>query len=400
LDKDPMSEAPPPKTYFDWMDTLRGFGIVLVIFGHQKPGPWVTDYLQAVMLAVFIFASGFLFSGKKYPSSGDYLKRRARSLLIPYLWFVLFSFLFWMLYFGGLKSLDGVVDSSILPSTDNLQTMRDVMGLPKPGIGLALAAFLLPALYGAASVMWFNLPLWFFPGLFVIDALFFWLHKRSRSDLVLLAWLVGFSVLGYLVGRAPIRLPWNVDTACSVVLYYGLGYLVRKRYREGWSLPIVVKILVAAAALALSIFIISYNPGTHPSFNQQGDYFLYHLGALTSILFFLLAAQVLSELRRVPAAVGRPLRAVLAAIPKTFDYIGRNAVVYIGAQVMTMAFFMTFNRFVFGIQAKEKLPSTPWALYYGIGAMVLIVPLAYVVNRWAPWILGRKKASRRSAGTS
>ena len=396
-----MNQTTAPKTYFDWMDTLRGFGIVLVVFGHQKPGPDVTNFLQAVMLAVFIFASGFLFSGSKYPDTKVYLKKRARLLLIPYLWFTLLSFLFWIFYVGGMKLLvDGALGSEMLAGVDEttaLGALSDAAGRAKPGIGVVLAVFILPMIYGSASFLWFNIPLWFFPGLFVIDALFYWLHKRCRTDLTLLAVLIALSMVGFGMGRVSMHLPWNVDTAFSIVVYYGLGYLFRKRYGEGWPLPLWAKGLVAAVLLAVGMFVIVYNPGTHPSFNQQGNYWLYHLGAMTTILSFMLIAQLMVKLKRpadVPpprTALGRAVSKSLGAIPRVFDYVGNNAVVYIGAQVMTMGVFMTFNRFAFGILAKEKLPSTPWALYYGVGAIILLVPLAYVTDRWAPFILGRKR---------
>lgn len=395
-----MSQTTAPKTYFDWMDTLRGFGIVVVISGHQKPGPDVMNFLQAVMLAVFIFASGFLFSGAKYPDTKVYLKKRARLLLIPYLWFTLLSFLFWVFYAGGMKLLLGAAGPEMLAGVDGtaaLAALADATGGARPGVGVALAAFILPMIYGSASFLWFNIPLWFFPGLFVIDALFFWLHKRCRTDLTLLAVLIALSMVGFWMGLASMRLPWNVDTALSVVLYYGLGYLFRKRYGEGWPLPLWAKGLVAAVLLAAAIFVISHNPGTHPSFNQQGNYWLYHLGAITAILSFMLIAQLMVKLKRpadappLRTALGRAVSKSLGAIPKAFDYVGNNAVVYIGAQVMAMGFFMTFNRFAFGVLAKEKLPSTPWALYYGVSAIILLVPVAYAIDRWAPFILGRKR---------
>ncbi|MDP8225085.1 MAG: acyltransferase family protein [Candidatus Lernaella stagnicola] len=401
-----MSRTTPPKTYYAWMDTLRGFAIVLVICGHQKPGLELTNYLQAVMLAIFIFASGFLFSGDRYPTAGAYFKKRARVLLIPYLWFTLFSFIFWIVYVGGFKALGSALGPEMLPNVDQAITLegaRGIAGQAKPGIGIVLAAFVLPMLYGSSSLMWYNIPLWFFPGLFVIDGIFYWLQKNSGSDRSLLIWLIVFSVFGYLMGRAGLRLPWNIDTAFSVVFYYGLGYLFRKRYGEGWPMPVAVKALVTVLALAVSIVVIHLNFGSHPSFNQLGKYFLYHLGAIASVIAFMLTAQMLVKLK-TPAdaapslsAIRRWWRRALDAIPRMFDFIGNNAVVYVGAQVMTMGLFMTFNRFALGILPKEKLPSTPWAMYFGLGAMILLVPVAYAVNRWMPFILGRKKAKPKAA---
>jgi acyltransferase len=388
-----MTETKTPKTYFPWMNTLRGLGIVLVIFGHQKPSPEVLNYLQSVMLSLFIFSSGFLFSGDRHPSAGVYFRKRARGLLIPYAWFTLLSLLFWVLFSGGVKALigvEGVPDAAGALALQNAEAFTTSSGQLRPVV--VIAAFLLPALYANASLLWFNIPLWFFPGLFIIDVIFYWLQKETRTARGLLAALIGFSILGFLIGRTPFRLPWNIDTACSIVLYYGLGFMLRRRFGGGWALATWMQLLIGIIAFAISVVVIAANFGAHPSFNQQNNYFLYHLGALSSILAFLMAAQLLAKLNRPPDAPGpRIVNKALSTIPAAFDFIGRNSVVYVGAQVMTMGFFMTFNRFAFGVLAKEKLPSTLWALYFGIGAMVLLVPLAMAIDRWAPFMLGRPR---------
>lgn len=389
------------------MDTLRGFGIALVIWGHQKPDRDFLAYLQGIMLALFIFASGFLFNGGKYPNARTFLKRRARMLLIPYLWFTLFSFLFWVFLWAMGQFAGGDFGVDMVSGADAGQAMASAKKLAEnaqPGPLVLLFWMVIATIYGSGSLMLYNIPMWFFPGLFVIDALFYWLWKKSATDRSLLLKLIALSVLGYFLGVFKLRLPWNIDTACSVVLYYGLGYLFRKRYGEGWKMSVPVKIPVAAAALALSVYVIVWhNAQAHPSFNGQGNYFYYHIGSLTSIVAFMLISQLLAKLKRPAGAP--PLRSVAArlfwkvsgAIPGAFNYIARNAVMYIGGQVITMGLFMTFNRLVFGIMAREKMYSTHWALYYSIGAILLMVPFNYVVNRWAPFILGGKRTHPRPA---
>jgi len=391
------------------MDTLRGFGIVLVICGHSKPGHEFLAYLQGIMLALFIFASGFLFNGGKYPNAKTFLERRARMLLIPYVWFTLFSFLFWVFVIVVGKLAGGGLGVELLPAMDGEQAAigtRQLAARPDLGPGasvgavvLLLVATILPMLYASASFMWFNVPMWFFPGLFVIDALFYWLWKKSATDRSLLLKLIGLSILGYFLGLMRLRLPWNIDTACSAVLYYGLGYLFRKRFGEGWKMSVPVKMIVAAVALVVSVYIIVWhNAKAHPSFNFLGNYLYYHSGSLTSILAFMLISQLMAGLKRpadappLRSAAARLFWKVTAAIPNAFNYVARNAVMYIGAQVITMGLFMMFNRFAFGIKAKETMYSTRWALYFGLGAVLLMIPFNYVVNRWAPFILGGKRS--------
>lgn len=391
-----------PKQYFEWMETLRGLGVLLVLFGHLKPHPFLLSYLQSIMLALFIFAAGFLFNAKNVSTSGVYLKKRFRILIVPYFWFTVLTFVFWVVLFGGISALLGSGDGAAMPDAIGSVDMPKAALAPghqaKPGPLALFLLFLLPALYGNSKFMWYNLPLWFLPGIFMVDWIFTSVFRKCKTERKLLAWLIVLSLLGFVIGRTHLPFPWNVDTAMMITVYYGLGYIFRQRYGEGWHWPWPIKLLVALALLGVSFFFIWLNPDAHPSFNWLGNLFYYHAGALSGVLAFMLFSQLLAKLHVPPesarTAPGRAVYKILGAIPALCNYFGRHSLIVIGVQVPAMSLFMTFNHLVFGMMVKEKIYSTGWAFYFMVGASLLMVPMIYAINRWAPWMLGRQKKKK------
>ena len=65
----------------DWIDMAKGYGILGVIIGHIAT-PGITVWIYTFHIPMFFFLSGYLF--KTNYSFDNFLKRRVKSLLIPY----------------------------------------------------------------------------------------------------------------------------------------------------------------------------------------------------------------------------------------------------------------------------------------------------------------------------
>ncbi|MDC1262111.1 acyltransferase family protein [Polaribacter sp.] len=81
----------------DWIDQVKGFGIILVVYGHNFPS--IEDYIYSFHMPLFFLLAG-IFHPKK--SNFQVIKKRVQQILIPYfLWsFLLFIFWFsvWIVY--------------------------------------------------------------------------------------------------------------------------------------------------------------------------------------------------------------------------------------------------------------------------------------------------------------
>lgn len=67
-------------------DVLKGIGILLVLLGHTDITGIPKNCIYGFHMPLFFFCSGCFYRQKDW---GDFLKDNVRSLLIPYLFFVL-----------------------------------------------------------------------------------------------------------------------------------------------------------------------------------------------------------------------------------------------------------------------------------------------------------------------
>ena len=85
-----------------WLDSLKGLGIFLVIFGHLLPASVLTQYVYAFHVPLFFVVSGYLFDRRRY-GFRQLVLRRLRTLIVPYFVFATVSFLFWFVVVRGLS---------------------------------------------------------------------------------------------------------------------------------------------------------------------------------------------------------------------------------------------------------------------------------------------------------
>ncbi|UYY57099.1 acyltransferase family protein [Sphingomonas sp. S2-65] len=81
-----MSERERSENRVEWIDALRGVGIIFVVAGHVFSAPAAHHVIFLFHMPLFFFLSGFLFRPEPFRVLA---KKRVRSLLIPYVAFLL-----------------------------------------------------------------------------------------------------------------------------------------------------------------------------------------------------------------------------------------------------------------------------------------------------------------------
>lgn len=73
-------------TRVEWIDLLRSMGLLLVILGHVKNVPVeVKLAIYSFHMPLFFVLSGYLWNEKCIEKSfGNFVKKKAQSLLVPY----------------------------------------------------------------------------------------------------------------------------------------------------------------------------------------------------------------------------------------------------------------------------------------------------------------------------
>lgn len=118
-------------TRIEWLDNAKGIGIILVVIGHSLItkiksdyfiADWAFRYIYSFHMAFFLFISGVIFSNAKERyftyNTLDYIKKKFRSLLVPYFSYsLIIFFLFFVLKLvGGANLRRSSVEAHLLVS--------------------------------------------------------------------------------------------------------------------------------------------------------------------------------------------------------------------------------------------------------------------------------------------
>lgn len=190
---------------FDYIDIAKGLGILMVVWAHILLTGWSHRFIYAFHMPLFFFLSGMLFQRQKYPSFMNFVARRAKRLLLPY---VIYSVVTWCMWAVFQYLRHGDVKSYVMPL---LQTF---------------------IAQGSGAFIAHNSALWFIPCLFLVEILYFFISRSGDvwGTLLCFAAAAGSFVLGHVFGKdywfSP---PWNADAALIALPFYAVGNLVVKR---------------------------------------------------------------------------------------------------------------------------------------------------------------------------
>lgn len=125
-----MDQAPRPER-LDWVDTARGIGIILVVYGHAlrghvtsgafEPG-WHADVQDAVIysfhMPLFFFLAGLFVQRSLTKGAGVFLREKAVTLVYPYILWSVVSVALAVLAAGAVnspKSIDAIFTLGTMP---------------------------------------------------------------------------------------------------------------------------------------------------------------------------------------------------------------------------------------------------------------------------------------------
>lgn len=244
-----------------WIDTLRGMAMLLVVIAHTELG--VSNWLYVFHVPLFFLISGILSGLTPRRPFAETIRRRAFSLLLPYLCFSLL----------GTACL--ALQAQLRHQTSLSSLLQD-----------QLVALIL-ALRGTSP---FHGDLWFLPCLYVTELV----HQLlSRTRLTHGAWLPALAATGFLLGLRPqsifsAPLPWDLDLLSASLFFYAVGARLQARAWTGWlqERPWVL----VPAGLGLVCLAHQINGRVDLYHGLIGNPFIYLLGALGGCLAMLCLA--------------------------------------------------------------------------------------------------------------
>lgn len=316
-----------------WIDSYRGLLFIVVMMYHSRLEPtalrWITD---PFFLAGFFFLSGYLFKPKSITIK---LKGIFNTLLLPLLIYSL---------------LIGILNSGYLGIIDSFKTQ-----------------FLL----GGDFV-------WFISCLIVVEIVFLLSIKIAKDSTIGCIVLIFLALVGYVFITDTHEkilnnhLPWNIDTAVWVLLYFVLGFLFRSHSRK-FSKPIVITFVILYILLATVLGFYSLGGGDidmHNNYvNNQIAYLILSLVGIFATFFafrsFNIQSKFLSEIGQY----------TLFCFP--FHYYGQ--------QILCM-FYTKFHLLGF-IQQNIWIS----AVFNVILLTCLMIVMCRGINKICPFLLGKVK---------
>lgn len=292
----------------NWIDELKGFILILICLGHTHVNiPFLGENLiticQAFSLPTFFFLSGLLFSTHRYSNINSYLKRKIKSLLVPYILLsLLFSFLDPRLY-----------DLSLIERNDYLNTFFFSADIHS-NLEYLIMEFKSIFYYGLPVITG---PLWFVLALFFVSILFFYIHHFFQGNAQYITIYATFCLItGWILNLYNLILPYCLSTVCTASFFFSLGYLTKKIIKYMTELS---EIKLGSIILALSLiylYAININGVVSLVINELGDKFFGYI--LSTISGIFLIVNIFTFLNRFVS------KSILQGILKN---IARNALI-------------------------------------------------------------------------
>lgn len=226
---------------------MKGLGILLVVIGHVSENTSINKWIYSFHMPEFFFISGCVCYISREKS--DFLKKKIRSLLVPYLIFSITTFSYWATLERSIRGQEHIAIIGQL-------------------IGIFIAQ-------GGNQNYTYNIVMWFLPCLFICEITFYAIRKQTRKKIPICFTLLILSMLGFTIGQyINFRLPWSMDTMLVAIVFYGIGYLSYekiKRYKLNFTLK---NLFFLSALLLLHIyFVLQFYAGCDMNNNFYSRYF-------------------------------------------------------------------------------------------------------------------------------
>lgn len=283
----------------EYIDIAKGLGMFLVVYAHillEGPVNW---YIYAFHMPLFFFLSGLLFSPERYGRCVDLVKKRIGSLLVPYLFYSVITWLVWAAYSYLFRKN---VDSYWMPL---LQTF---------------------IAQGSGGFLVHNVPLWFVTCLFTVEVLYYFIAKIKNVPVRMIV-ITALTCLGYCMievfGFFPFDLlPWSIEVAFAAIIFYAVGSTFSKQTAGllEWLHRRNVLVRLAVIALLFAAVLLSSLKTRHVSFGSDvlGPYpYLIYPAAFAGTLMMLTVCYELAEIRSMPK--------VFACCLNYVKWVGKNS---------------------------------------------------------------------------
>lgn len=324
----------------EWIDALRGWLMLLVIWTHTTAVTNPPSYfLTAGYMGEFFLLTGYTMQ-ENYFKEGFYifLKKKAQKFLVPYAAWGGFLIIFYFL-------------RQFLKGTLNRKVIRLAI------TGFLYNAYTMDKLKNEVFLICDNNTFWFITVMFVAQIIvFIYINfintsmqriERIRKRFIAVCILIFMVVI--LNCNSRYMMPWGIDTAfvAAALILIGRNYRLFTQSLNSWFDHKTVKLVTIIVCFLVYMGLIIVNPGINMSVKEYGPY------GTASIAFFIIIAvtgnHLWMELFKI-LPIGN-------VVMKGLVWIGRHTIPYMMLQICVIRRFnkvtmhFTSNRYLVGYTA-------------------------------------------------
>ncbi len=342
-----------------WIDSAKGIGILLIIFGHAystvTPSALYV-YIYAFHVPLFFFISGLTLRPAAGPLGGV-VQKKLRTLIVPYLWYAFLGYLF---YLAGY----------MLAQRQGLQVPQFDYGLWKPLVGIFIGTI------GEGRII--NGPVWFVMALFWTFVLGYLVNTYIRSATGQWAAIVLLTALGLALADR-VTLPFSGVAALSALIFFQAGF----RFQTARVLQAMSQ---TTRWCMLTVFIaISF-------FSQVNGFVGFGEGIVGNPLWFLLFAFCGTLMVVLLVNVADPWCGWLA-------FVGRYSLSIMLIHMLIIKSVKVVMSGVLGTSIQVIDNDVGLGLVVLGASTLCLVPAVFVMERYLPFTLGKSKPTHAKAAS-
>lgn len=316
------------KQHLDFVDIMRGIGIILVVLGHSigTMSENVNTAILSFHMPLFFFISGMFISTKYTPV--QFIKNKLYSLLIP------------QLTLGVITIIESIVFDVIFMHRLELS---EVNYLP-------------------------FITSWFLPTLFFMETIIYIVLKLSKErKLILLLTLIITSILFIVVSYNKIQ---YIQQILAAMIFGFLGFILKPTLIYFSQSKIAGYGSISFFILCLVFIASKFNEPIGMYKNQYGN----------KVIFILIAIIGITTIY---------LFSILIKTDRVFTFIGKNSIcIYVTHFLVLKLIRGIVNRIDFvGMHAD----SYPYYFITFLITMLIEIPCIVFICRYIPFIVGKKK---------
>ena len=331
------------KFRYDYIDIMKGIGIVLVVLGHRRIPKNLHRFIYAFHMPLFFFISGYLFNQKLNIKFIDFFKKKFKIFIIPYFYFSIISIIvqFFLIRINIFNPIN---------IKELIKGLFIIEGRP----------------------LW-NVPLWFLVCLFFVQIIYFFIDKLSNKIPKYIS-VISITILGYFFVTKNLFTPFKISTAFTVIIFFYAGNLF-KNIENKLNIHInkintyVISILLILLTYYLSVYKNYY---VDIDLLYYGNYIMFLINAFVGIILTYLISKQLINIC-------------------ILKFIGKNSLIIMSTHYIIFQGLQIFDRAIFKNEGYFSIISVKIAVFYTAITIILSIPLINLINNKIPFLIGKYK---------